>query len=45
MSGGNCNGGPSSGTFFAAMAEGEASRANDQLGPGDPSTPYGLPAL
>jgi endoglucanase len=45
MSGGSCNGGPSSGTFFASMAEGEASRANDQLGPGDPSTPYGLPAL
>jgi hypothetical protein len=45
MSGGHCNGGPSSGTFFAAMAEGEATRANDQLGPSDPSAPYGLPAL
>jgi endoglucanase len=45
MSGGSCNGGPSSGTFFTAMAEGEATRANSQLGPGYPSSPYGLPTL
>ena len=39
-SSGTCNGGPSAGTFWPARAEGEASRANDQLGPGLPSLPY-----
>lgn len=35
-----CGGGPSSGTFWPAYAEGLASRANMQLGPGSPSKPY-----
>jgi Glycosyl hydrolases family 6 len=39
MSGGTCNGGPAGG-FWPAKAEVEASRANDQLGPGTPSRPY-----
>jgi endoglucanase len=39
MSGGTCNGGPSGG-FWPAKAEGEASRANQQMGPGTPSRPY-----
>jgi Glycosyl hydrolases family 6 len=44
MSGGTCNGGPSGG-FWPAKAEGEAARANDQLGPGTPSKPYDSPQL
>jgi endoglucanase len=39
-SGGHCNGGPPSGTFFPAYAIGESSRANGRLGPGLPSRPY-----
>ena len=44
MSAGTCSGGPASG-FWLAKAEGEAARANAQLGPGFPSQPYGAPAL
>jgi endoglucanase len=44
MSGGTCNGGPPGG-FWPAKAEGEASRANDQLGPNTPSRPYYPPQL
>ncbi len=39
-SSGSCNGGPPPGVFWPARAEGEASRADDQLGPGFPSQPY-----
>jgi endoglucanase len=39
-SSGSCNGGPSSGTFWAARAIGLAARANGKLGPGYPSEPY-----
>jgi endoglucanase len=39
-SGGSCNGGPASGTFWAAEAIGLAARANARLGPGYPSAPY-----
>jgi cellulase/cellobiase CelA1 len=35
-----CGGGPPGGVFWPALAEGEASRANDQLGPGFPSRAY-----
>jgi hypothetical protein len=35
-----CGGGPAGGVFWPARAEDEASRANDQLGPGFPSLPY-----
>jgi hypothetical protein len=35
-----CGGGPPGGVFWPARAEGEASRANNQLGPGFPSRPY-----
>ena len=35
-----CGGGPPGGVFWPARAEGEAIRANDQLGPGFPSQPY-----
>ena len=35
-----CGGGPPGGVFWPARAEGEASRANNQLGPGLPSRPY-----
>jgi hypothetical protein len=35
-----CGGGPSGGVFWPARAEGEASRANSQLGPGLPTRPY-----
>ncbi len=35
-----CGGGPPGGVFWPARAEGEASRANNQLGPGLPSLPY-----
>ena len=44
MSGGTCNGGPAGG-FWPAKAEGEAGRANDQLGPSTPSRPYYPPDL
>jgi hypothetical protein len=44
MSAGTCNGGPASG-FWPAKAEGEAARANAQLGPSLPSHPYGAPAI
>jgi hypothetical protein len=44
MTAGTCGGGPASG-FWAAKAEGEATRANAQLGPGFPSRPYGGPTL
>ena len=39
-SSGSCNGGPASGTFWAAKAVALAARANDRLGPNDPSRPY-----
>jgi endoglucanase len=39
-SGGHCNGGPASGTFWAAKAIDLASRANARLGPNYPSQPY-----
>jgi endoglucanase len=39
-SSGTCNGGPPSGTFWVARAEGLAANANAQLGPGYPSKPY-----
>jgi endoglucanase len=39
-SSGRCNGGPPGGVFWPARAEGEAQRANMQLGPGYPSRPY-----
>ncbi len=39
-SSGRCNGGPPGGVFWPARAEGEADRANMQLGPGYPSGPY-----
>ena len=39
-SSGSCHGGPAPGVFWPARAEAEASRANDQLGPGFPSAPY-----
>jgi endoglucanase len=35
-----CGGGPPGGVFWPARAEGEAARANRQLGPGFPSRPY-----
>jgi hypothetical protein len=35
-----CGGGPPGGVFWPALAEGQAARANDQLGPGYPSRPY-----
>jgi hypothetical protein len=35
-----CGGGPPGGVFWPARAEGEAARANNQLGPGLPSRPY-----
>ena len=35
-----CGGGPPGGVFWPARAEGEAIRANEQLGPGFPSRPY-----
>ncbi len=35
-----CGGGPPGGVFWPARAEGEAARANRQLGPGFPSLPY-----
>jgi hypothetical protein len=35
-----CGGGPPGGVFWPARAEGEAARANNQLGPGFPSHPY-----
>jgi hypothetical protein len=35
-----CGGGPPGGVFWPARAEGEAARANSQLGPGFPSRPY-----
>jgi endoglucanase len=35
-----CGGGPPGGVFWPARAEGEAARANQQLGPGFPSKPY-----
>jgi hypothetical protein len=35
-----CGGGPAGGVFWPARAEGEAARANNQLGPGFPSQPY-----
>lgn len=35
-----CGGGPPGGVFWPARAEGEAQRANGQLGPGYPSRPY-----
>jgi hypothetical protein len=35
-----CGGGPPGGVFWPARAEGEAQRANRQLGPGFPSRPY-----
>jgi endoglucanase len=35
-----CGGGPPGGVFWPARAEGEAARANAQLGPGLPSHPY-----
>ena len=35
-----CGGGPPGGVFWPARAEGEASRANNQLGPGLPSEAY-----
>ena len=35
-----CGGGPPGGVFWPARAEGEAARANAQLGPGLPSYPY-----
>ena len=44
MSAGTCGGGPASG-FWVAKAEGEAARANGQLGPGFPSQPYSAPTL
>jgi endoglucanase len=39
-SSGPCNGGPPSGTFWPAMAERLAARANNRLGPHFPSQPY-----
>jgi endoglucanase len=39
-SSGRCNGGPPGGVFWPARAEGEAQRANMELGPGYPSRPY-----
>jgi Glycosyl hydrolases family 6 len=39
-SSGSCNGGPASGTFWAARAISLAARANGRLGPQDPSEPY-----
>jgi Glycosyl hydrolases family 6 len=46
MSGGSCHdGGPPSGTFWPAMAEAEATLANNRLGPTYASSPYGVPAL
>jgi hypothetical protein len=35
-----CGGGPPGGVFWPARAEGEAGRANGQLGPGLPNLPY-----
>ncbi len=35
-----CGGGPPGGVFWPSRAEGEAARANAQLGPGLPSHPY-----
>jgi endoglucanase len=40
VSGGNCGGGPPSGTFWPARAEGLAARADGKLGPGYPSRHY-----
>jgi endoglucanase len=39
-SSGSCNGGPAAGTFWPAKAEGMSERANNRLGPRDPSQPY-----
>ena len=39
-SSGSCGGGPPGGVFWPARAEGEAERANNQLGPGFPDQPY-----
>ena len=39
-SGGSCGGGPSSGVFWPARAVQMAENANQQLGPGYPSSPY-----
>jgi hypothetical protein len=39
-SSGGCRGGPPAGVFWPARAIGLATRANQQLGPGDPSSPY-----
>ncbi|HEY2162287.1 MAG TPA: glycoside hydrolase family 6 protein [Solirubrobacteraceae bacterium] len=39
-SSGTCNGGPASGTFWAAKALALSARANGKLGPGYPSQPY-----
>jgi cellulase/cellobiase CelA1 len=44
MSAGTCGGGPASG-FWVAKAEGEAARANAQVGPSFPSQPYSAPKL
>jgi cellulase/cellobiase CelA1 len=44
MSAGTCGGGPASG-FWVTKAEGEAARANAQLGPGFPSAPFGSQTL
>jgi endoglucanase len=44
MSAGTCGGGPASG-FWIAKAEGEAARANSQMGPGFPSQPFYASAL
>jgi len=40
VSGGSCNGGPPSGTFWPARGEALAAHANAKLGPGYPSRPY-----
>jgi endoglucanase len=39
-SGGSCNGGPASGTFWAARAIDLAAHANNRIGPNYPSRPY-----
>ena len=44
MSGGTCNGGPAGG-FWPEKAEGEAGRANEQLGPSTQNRPYRPAAL
>jgi endoglucanase len=40
VSGGDCHGGPPSGTFWPARAESLAARANGKLGPGYPNKHY-----